>query len=62
MLFAERILHTLAGRNVVVNLVLVSQVESDGPVNLLQAQGSVGTWNLVMRLIAEMERLATVSR
>jgi hypothetical protein len=60
--FAERILHKLVGRHVILDFVLVSQVESDGPVNLLQAQGSVGTWNLVMRLIAEMERLATVSR
>src|SRR5258708_36777686 len=35
--FAERILRTLADRYVVVHLVLVSQIEGDGAVDLLQA-------------------------
>jgi hypothetical protein len=37
MLFAKCILHALAGRHVVVHLVLASQVEGDGTVYLLQA-------------------------
>src|ERR1700732_2363530 len=50
MRFAERILHALAGRDVVVHFVLVSQVEGDRAVDLLETQRRERPLNCLRRL------------